>query len=307
MWPRESDDWRFAAKRNRIEDWGDMQLLRWRHLMRLEENASAGRGKLMRVKWKRAGNMALVLTAAVVVALLVGSTLGAADKTKTETVQFKSGDQTIGGFLAAPDTPGKHPAMIVIQEWWGVNDWVKEQTEKLGGEGYVALAVDLYRGKTTSDPAEAHELMRGLPQDRAIQDLKAAVDYLSARPDVKPESIGAIGWCMGGGLAVQLAVHEPRLRACVVNYGALPTDPGDLQNIGAAILGNFGALDKGITPDDVKAFEKAMSKLRKVVSLKIYDNAGHGFENPNNTGAYRQEAAADAWGRTLVFLKATVR
>jgi carboxymethylenebutenolidase len=276
--------------------------------MRLENpSETPGQGELTRVRWKRVGRMARDWAGVAALALLVGSTLGAADKTKTETVQFKSGDQTIGGFLAAPDTPGKHPAMIVIQEWWGVNDWVKEQTEKLAGEGYVALAVDLYRGKTTTDPGEAHELMRGLPQDRAIKDLKAAFDYLAARPDVKPESIGVIGWCMGGGLAIQLAVHEPRIRACVVNYGALPTDPGDMQLIGAPILGNFGADDKGITPDDVKGFEKSMSKLRKVVSLKIYDHAGHGFENPNNTAAYRPEAAADAWGRTLVFLKATVR
>jgi carboxymethylenebutenolidase len=206
-----------------------------------------------------------------------------------------------------PETEGKHPAMIVIHEWWGLSDWVKEEAEKLAGQGYVALAVDLYRGKTATDPAEAHELMRGLPQDRAIRDLKAGFDYLEARPEVKKESIGAIGWCMGGGLAMQLAVHEPRLRACVVNYGALPTDPGDLQNIGAPIMGNFGALDRGITPDDVKAFEKSMSKLHKFVNLKIYNDAGHGFENPTNTEAYRPEAAADAWSRTVMFLKTVVK
>jgi carboxymethylenebutenolidase len=246
------------------------------------------------------------LTVTAVALFLCASAMGA-EKPKTETVQFKSGDQTISGFLATPAGAGKHPAIIVIHEWWGLNDWVKEQTEKLAGQDFVALAVDLYRGKTTTDPAEAHELMRGLPQDRAIKDLKAAFDYLATRPDVKPESIGVIGWCMGGGLAVQLAVHEPRLKACVVNYGALPTDPGDIQNIGAPILGNFGALDKGITPDDVKAFQTAMAKLKKFVSLKIYDNAGHGFENPNNTAAYRPEAAADAWNRTLLFLKAVAR
>ena len=240
-----------------------------------------------------------ILLALTAVALFTCAGATAMEKPKTETVQFKSGDQTLSGFLAVPDKDGKHPAMIVIHEWWGLNDWVKEQAEKLAAEGYVSLAVDLYRGKTATDAGEAHELMRGLPQDRAIKDLKAAFDYLEARPDVKKESIGAIGWCMGGGLAVQLAVHEPRLKACVVNYGALPTDPGDLQNIGAPILGNFGALDKGITPDDVKAFQVSMTKLRRFVSLKIYDNAGHGFENPNNASAYRPEAAADAWRRTL--------
>ncbi|MGA8144343.1 MAG: dienelactone hydrolase family protein [Candidatus Acidiferrales bacterium] len=249
-----------------------------------------------------------IFLVAAVMLLACTSAIGAtAPKTKTETVAFKSGDQTIGGFLAAPDTAGKHPAMIVIHEWWGLNDWVKEQAEKLAAEGYVALAVDLYRGKTATDPGEAHELMRGLPQDRAVKDLKAAFDYMETRPEVKKESIGVIGWCMGGGLAMQLAVHDPRVRACVVNYGALPTDPGDLQNIGAPILGNFGALDKGITPDDVRAFEKSMSKLKKFVNLKIYDNAGHGFENPNNAASYRPEAAVDAWNRTITFLQAVVK
>lgn len=254
----------------------------------------------------RAGRGSKMLLASAAVALFLCAGAKPVEKPKTETVQYKSGDQTLSGFLALPEKDGKHPAMIVIHESSGLNDWVKEQAERLAAEGYVSLAVDLYGGKTAADAAEAHELMRGLPQDRAIKDLKAAFDYLESRPDVKKESIGAIGWGTGGGLAVQLAVHDPRLKACVVNYGALPTDPGDLQNIGAPIVGNFGALDKGITPEDVKAFQVSMSKLRRFVSLKIYDNAGHEFENPN-TNAYRPEAAADAWKRTLVFLKATAK
>lgn len=253
------------------------------------------------------GRGSKILLASVAVALFLCPIARAAEKPKTETVQFKSGDRTLSGFLASPVKEGRHPAMIVIHESSGLNDWIKEQAEKLAEEGYVSLAVDLYEGKTATDPAETHELMRGLSQDRAIKDLKAAFDYLESRPDVKKESIGAIGWGMGGGLAVQLAVHEPRLKACVVNYGALPTDPGDLQNIGAPILGNFGALDRGITPDDVKAFQVSMTKLKRFVSLKIYDNAGHGFENPTNPNAYRPEAAADAWKRTQLFLKAVVK
>src|SRR5579862_2774724 len=173
-----------------------------------------------------------------------------ADAPKTETVTFPNGAGTVTGFLATPEKPGRYPALVVIHEWWGLTDWVKEQTEKLAGQGYVALAVDLYRGKVTSDPEEAHELMRGLPDDRALSDLKAAFDYLSTRKDVDRGRIGSIGWCMGGGYSLQLAIHEPRLAACVVNYGALPTDPQELQQIGAPVLGNFGALDRGITPAD---------------------------------------------------------
>jgi carboxymethylenebutenolidase len=221
---------------------------------------------------------------------------------KTQTVEFPSGKETVGGFLAVPDKPGTYPGLIVIHEWWGLNDWVKEQTEKLAAQGYVALAVDLYRGKVASDPSEAHELMRGLPQDRGIRDMQAAYDYLSARKDVKPGRIASIGWCMGGGLALQFAIHQPRLAACVVNYGSLPTDPNDIQQILAPVLGNFGADDKGITPADVQAFDKTMKGLNRRIDVKIYPGAGHAFENPNNTSGYRPDAAADAWKRTLAFL-----
>ena len=222
---------------------------------------------------------------------------------KTETVSYKSGDETVSAYLALPDGAGKHPAIIVIHEWWGLNDWVKEQTEKLAEQGYVALAVDLYRGKAATDPSEAHELMRGLPQDRAIRDMQAAYAYLATRKDVKSDKIGSIGWCMGGGLSLQLAIHQPRLAACVVNYGSLPTDPNDIQQIMAPVLGNFGADDKGITPADVNAFDKTMKGMNHRIDVKIYPGAGHAFENPNNTNGYRPEAAADAWKRTIAFLQ----
>lgn len=220
-----------------------------------------------------------------------------------KTVQFKSGDETIGAYLSAPSGAGKHPGIVVIHEWWGLNDWVKEQADKLAGQGYVALAVDLYRGETATDPNKAHELMRGMPQDRAIRDMKAAVDYLSAQSDVDPKRIGSIGWCMGGGLSLQLAIHDQRIVACVVNYGSLPTDSADIQKISAPILGNFGAEDRGITPADVHNFEKAMKDAGKSADLKIYEGAGHGFENPNNKDAYRAETTADAWSRITQFLK----
>jgi carboxymethylenebutenolidase len=243
------------------------------------------------------------LLLAFVTAGIISATLAArADAPKTQTVEFPSGKETISGFLAVPDQPGQHPALVVIQEWWGLNDWVKEQTEKLAAQGYVALAVDLYRGKTATDAAEAHELMRGLPQDRAIRDMQAAYTYLGTRKDVKPDRIGSIGWCMGGGLSLQLAIHQPHLAACVVNYGSLPTDPNDIQQIAAPVLGNFGADDRGITPADVEAFEKTMKSLNRFIDVKIYPGAGHAFENPNNTNGYRPEAAADAWARTIAFL-----
>jgi len=237
----------------------------------------------------------------------LGTTDAAAPK--TETVHFPSGKDTIDAFLATPDAPGKHPAVIVIHEWWGLNDWIKEQTVKIAGLGYVALAVDLYRGQTAAytDSDKAHELMRGLPQDRGVADLMAAFNYLGTRPDVNAARIASIGWCMGGGFSIQLALHQPRLAACVVNYGALPTDPNDIQQIFAPLLGNFGADDRGITPDDVRAFEKVMKNMGRRIDFKIYDGAGHAFENPDNKTGYRPEAAEDAWNRTVNFLARALR
>jgi carboxymethylenebutenolidase len=247
-----------------------------------------------------------ILHLTLVLGLFLSILTAGAVEPKTETVTFPSGKETVSGFLATPDKPGRYPGVIVIHEWWGLNDWVKEQTKRIADQGYVALAVDLYRGKTATDPNEAHELMRGLPQDRAVSDMQAAFAYLSTRKDVG-DRIGSVGWCMGGGYSLQLAIHQPRLAACVVNYGALPTDPNDIQQIVAPVLGNFGAEDHGITPADVHAFEKSLKALGRRVDIKIYDGAGHAFENSNNQAGYRPEAAADAWTRTITFLNKTLK
>jgi len=218
-------------------------------------------------------------------------------------VSFPSGGETVHGLLYLPSTPGPHPAIVVIHEWWGLVDWVKEQAAGLADQGYVALAVDLYRGKTASDPETAHELMRGLPEDRGVRDLVSAANYLKGLKSVEPNRIGAVGWCMGGTFAAQFAVADPDLKAVAINYGALPTDPAALKQIHAAILGNFGALDRGITPDDVHQFAAAMQALGKPVDVKIYPDAGHAFENPNNKGGYRPEDTKDAQERMRVFFR----
>jgi carboxymethylenebutenolidase len=219
-----------------------------------------------------------------------------------ETVSYKSGDETVSGFLATPAGKGPAPAVIVIQEWWGLNDWVKDQARALAKEGYVALAVDLYRGKATDKQEEAHQLMSGMPPDRANRDLKAAFAYLAARPDVKKDRIGAVGWCMGGHYSLELATHEPRLAADVAYYGAPPTDAAAIAAIKAPVLGNYGAEDKGPSPEQVKAFEAAMKKAGKSIDVRIYDGAGHAFANVNNPwGGYREAAAKDAWARTVAF------
>ena len=222
-------------------------------------------------------------------------------------VSYKSGDETVNGILYTPAGQGPFPALIVIHEYWGLNDWVKQQGAKFADQGYVALAIDLYRGKVADNPDMAHELMRGVPEDRAIRDLRAADDFLASQPNVKKDRIGSIGWCMGGGYALDVALVEPHLAAAVINYGHLATDPADLKKINAPILGLFGGQDRGITPDDVKKFQQDMEKLGKKIEVKIYPDAGHAFENPNNKAGYQPEDAADAWRRTVEFLAATLK
>ena len=235
--------------------------------------------------------------------LWVGAAQGALT---TQTVTYQSGNEQAKGFLALPGTPGKHPGLVVIHEWWGLTPWVKEQAQKFATQGYVALAVDLYRGKSTSDPMVAHELARGVPHDHAIRDLKAGFDYLASRPDVIPQKIGSVGWCMGGGWSIDLAENEPTLAACAVNYGALPADAETIARIRAPVLGNFGALDQGIPPSAVAAFVKAMRAQDKQVDAQVYPDCGHAFENPNNKKGYRAAAAADAWNRMVVFFSHTL-
>jgi carboxymethylenebutenolidase len=222
---------------------------------------------------------------------------------KTETVTYKSGNDTVSGYLALPEGGGKHPAILVIHEWWGLNDWVKEQAQKFAAQGYATLAVDLYRGKSASTQDEAHILMRGLAEDQGLRDLEAAYAYLATRPDVEASRIGSIGWCMGGGWSVKLAVDQPKLAACVVNYGPLPTDPVNIAKIKAPVLGNFGADDQGIPPEKVHAFEAAMKADGKTTDIKVYAGAGHGFENPNNKDGYRPVATADASQRATAFFQ----
>ena len=222
-------------------------------------------------------------------------------------VTYKSGDETVKGILYTPEGKGPFPGIIVIHEWWGLNDWVKEQASKLADQGYAALALDLYRGKVATTPEEAHEIMRGVPQDRAARDLHAAFEFLQSQPNVHKDRIASIGWCMGGGYSLEVALAEPTLTAAVINYGHLATDAAAIGKIQAAILGNFGGQDKGIPPEDVKKFEERLKKDGKKADIKVYPDAGHAFENPNNKSGYRAEDAADAWQRTVSFLDANLK
>jgi carboxymethylenebutenolidase len=225
----------------------------------------------------------------------------------SKSVSYKSGDETVQGVLYTPAGKGPFPALVVIHEWWGLNDWVKDQASRLADEGYVTLAIDLYRGKVATTPDMAHEIMRGVPEDRAKRDLHAAFEFLASQVNVKKDRIGSIGWCMGGGYSLDVALQEPTLAAAVINYGHLATDPDALKKINAPILGLFGAQDHGIPPDDVHKFEQMLKQLGKKIEVTIYPDAGHAFENPNNKDGYRPADAADAWKRTVDFLATSLK
>jgi len=224
-----------------------------------------------------------------------------------KTVSYRSGDETVQGVLYTPEGKGPFPAIVVIHEWWGLNDWVKEQAAKLSDQGYVTLAIDLYRGKVATTPDEAHEIMRGVPEDRAKRDLHAAVEFLKSQPNVNKDRLGSIGWCMGGGYSLDVALQEPTLKADVINYGHLATDSASTEKINASVLGIFGGQDRGIPVEDVKKFEQMLKQQGKKVEIVIYPDAGHAFENPNNKTGYRAEDAADAWKRTINFLASTLK
>ena len=236
----------------------------------------------------------LVLSIVALIAVPLASLAAEAGKMVT----YASGSETVSAYLSAPGGSGKKPGLVVIQEWWGLNDFIKGKADEFAKKGYVAVAPDLYRGKVTKDPDVAHQLMRGLPEDRAMRDLQAAVAYLKSRPDVDTTHIASIGWCMGGGYSLALGLAEP-LSGSVIYYGRLVTDPAKIASLKTPLLGNFGGKDQGIPPESVKEFESKAKAAGKTVDFKVYPEAGHGFAS---TLERREGDAKDADARADEFL-----
>ena len=241
------------------------------------------------------------------VTVLVGLLATAAVASESHAVSYHSGPETVHAMLYKPKGKGPFPALVVIHEWWGLNGWVKQQAAKYADQGYVTLAIDLYRGQVATTPDQAHEIMRGVPEDRANRDLRAAVTYLSSLTTVNPKKLGVIGWCMGGGYALDLAIADPKLKVAVINYGHLATEDATLKKIHASVLGIFGGKDQGIPVDSVKAFEAQMKALDKKVEIHIFPDAGHAFENPGNGQGFRPEDATQAEKITQDFLEKNLK
>jgi len=209
--------------------------------------------------------------------------------------------QDITGYLSKPDNAGdSNPGIIVIHEWWGLNDNIRMMADKLAGEGYTALAVDLYNGKVAESPDSAGTYARSVKEEEALDNLTQAYQYLSNEQSA--DKVGTIGWCFGGGWSLQTALaHPEKIDATVIYYGRLVTDSAELEKLQMPIIGFFGAEDNGIPPETVHEFESALNEAGVKNSIHIYDGAGHAFANPSGT-RYVKEAAEDAWQKTVVFL-----
>ena len=218
-----------------------------------------------------------------------------------EMVEFPVSGGSISGYEASPQQGGG-PGVVVIQEWWGLVDHIKDVCDRFAAAGFVALAPDHYHGKTTKSPDEAGKLMMALRIDEAEKELEGAVDYLLKHDAVTSRRIGVVGFCMGGALALYTATKNAKVGACVVFYGGHPNVKPDLPNLHSPVLGLYAEKDGFVTPQSVRELESKLKALGKSFEVVIYRRADHAFFNDSRPAVYIEEAAADAWQRTIDFL-----
>jgi carboxymethylenebutenolidase len=224
-------------------------------------------------------------------------------------VNYVDGEAATTGYLAIPEGPGPFPALVIIHEWNGLVDRVRQVADDFAAEGYVTLAADLYQGRTGSNPDENIALMNEATADmaRVVSNLDAAVSFLRDRPDVTGR-VGAMGWCFGGGMALSFGLDGENHEATAIFYGRLVDDPEVLASIDHEVYGTFARLDTGPSPEQVEAFEAAMRSAGIENDLHIYDDVNHGFwlridEDPETRGT----AGLDAWQRLKAYLDRTLR
>ncbi len=221
-----------------------------------------------------------------------------------QNVTFPSNGGSAHGYLATPES-GSGPGVIVIQEWWGLVDHIRDVTDRFAAEGFVALAPDLYGGATTHDADEAGEMMQDLPVDQAARDLGGAVDFLLGHGAVTSDTVGAVGYCMGGGFVLVLAAQQgDRIGAAVPWYGVGGYDQVDLSTVTAPVQGHFGSEDDFAPPEQVRDLEqKLQASGSPDVDIRIHEGAKHAFFNDEDPfGHYDAELAAQTWSDAVAFL-----
>jgi len=219
-----------------------------------------------------------------------------------ERVQFPSNSHTCSGYFA-----GRGPAVVVIQEWWGLVPHIEDIVERFAREGFSAIAPDLYHGKTTKSPDDAQKLVMELDAERAEREIAGAGEWLLQRPECTSKTYGVVGFCMGGALAQYTGAKEKNVSATVSFYGGFRKLPIDWSSLRGPILLIQGENDKGVPPEKGRELEKQLKDLGKDVELVIYPGAGHAFFNDTREQVYKPDAAADAWRRTVDLFRKNVR
>lgn len=214
-------------------------------------------------------------------------------------VSFQSNGDSVSGYLATPAHPG--PGLVVIQEWWGLVPHIEQVADRFAAAGFVALAPDLYHGKSATSPDEAGRLMMSLRIEEAARDLSGAIAHVTSH--AAGGRVGTIGFCMGGALSLFAACRNPSVRACAVFYGVHPKIQPDLDSLQAPVLGIFGGLDAVTPPAAVAELDRRLAVAGKPHEFHTYATAQHAFFNDHRPEVYDATAAADAWAKTLAFFR----
>jgi carboxymethylenebutenolidase len=218
-------------------------------------------------------------------------------------LEFPTTTGSAPGYLAAPAAQ-RGPGTIVMQEWWGLDEHIRSICDRLAAEGFYALAPDLYRGETTAQPSEAEQKMMALSMDQVEQDMCGAAELLASQPGFEGSGVGALGFCLGGGLAVWAAATCPQITAAVSYYYVMPHGRPDFANIKGPVLGHFGTADEFIPLDQAEALESDLRAAGVDVTFHYYEDAGHAFFNDTNRlGTYNPSDAQSSWERTVSFLR----
>ena len=220
-------------------------------------------------------------------------------------VEFSSNGGTCPGYLATPGS-GSGPGVIVLQEWWGLVDHIKDVADRFAAEGFAALAPDLYHGESTTSPDDAGKLMMALNIGETEKDLQGAVAHLLGSDACSSDKVGTVGFCMGGQLSLFAACANPKVGACVIYYGIHPAVKPDIPSLNAPALGFFAEKDGSVTPESARELEKTLKDAGKSVEIHIYDGAEHAFFNDTRPDVYHEEYAKDTWAKTLELYKANL-